>query len=126
MITIPTYMSGETPFTLTEKTTYPLDLTNYILELDSKMLDSTTLLFLTGDTSTNVMRYNYYPINLTPYNLPEGTYNYKVWQTTGNTLSTTGLTSSDVVESGFCYLYSSGTTNIPVYTATGQTKYVFE
>lgn len=123
---MPNYMSGLTPFTLTEKTTYPLNLTNYILELDSKMLQSETLLFLTGDTSINVDRYNYYPINLTPLDLPEGNYNYKVWQTTGNTLSTSALTTSDVVESGFCFIYSSGTTQPPVYSPTGQTVYVFQ
>ena len=126
MITIPTYTSGLTPFTLTELTTYPLNLTNYILELDSKMLENSTLLFLTGDTTTNVDRYNYYPINLSPYNLPEGNYSYKVWQTTGSTLTTSGLTTTDVIESGFCYLYSSGTTQPPVYSPSGQTVYIFE
>jgi hypothetical protein len=126
MITIPNYQTGLVPFTLTEKTTYPLDDTNYILELKSNLLQSDTLLFLTGDTSSNVDRYNYYPVDLTPYNLNEGTYDYMVWQTTGVTLSTSGLTTDDVVESGFCFISNSGTTTPPTYTATGQTKYVFE
>jgi hypothetical protein len=125
MITIANYQMELTPFTLTEMTTYPLNITNYILELDSKMLQDSTLLFLTGETSLNVMRYNYYQVDLTPYNLPEGTYNYKVWETTGSTLSTSALTTNDVVESGFCYLYSSGSTQVPTYNSP-QPVYVFE
>jgi hypothetical protein len=125
MITIANYQMELTPFTLTEMTTYPLNITNYILELESNMLQDSTLLFLTGETSLNVERYNYYEINLTPYYLPEGTYDYKVWQTTGSTLSTSALTTSDVVESGFCYLYSSGTTQVPTYNSP-QHVYVFE
>jgi len=126
MITISNYQMDLTPFTLTEKTTYPLDITNYILELYSNALQAETYLFLTGETSLNVERYNYYQINLTDYNLPEGTYDYKVWQTTGGTLSTSALTTNDVVESGFCYLYSSGTTQPPVYTAPHQEVFIFD
>jgi hypothetical protein len=125
MITIANYQMELTPFTLTEMTTYPLNITNYILELESNMLQDSTLLFLTGDTTLNVERYNYYQVNLIPYYLPEGTYDYKVWQTTGNTLSTSALTTNDVVESGFCYLYSSGTTQPPVFNSP-ETVYVFE
>ena len=125
MITIANYQMELTPFTLTEMTTYPLNITNYILELESNMLQDSTLLFLTGDTTLNVERYNYYQVDLTPYYLPEGTYDYKVWQTTGSTLSTSALTTNDVVESGFCYLYSSGTTQPPVYNSP-QPVYVFE
>lgn len=128
MITIPNYQSSLTPFTLTEKTTFPLSATTYILELYSNQLHGETLLFLTGDTSLNIDRYNYYPIDLTPYNLVEGTYDYKVWQTTGNTLSTTGLTTNDVVESGLATIISSGATTPTVYNAptNTQTQYVFE
>lgn len=128
MITIPNYQSSLTPFTLTEKTTFPLSATTYILELYSNQLHGETLLFLTGETSPNIDRYNYYPINLTPYNLVEGTYDYKVWQTTGSTLSTTGLTTNDVVESGLATIISSGSTAPPVYNAptNTQTQYVFE
>ena len=124
MITIPNYTTGLTPFTLVETTTLTGN-TNYILDLFSKQKDDTTLLFLTGDTSTNTARYNYYPINLTPYNLIEGQYNYRVWQTSGNTLSTTGLTTNDIVENGLCYIYNSGSTQNQTYTQP-QTKYVFE
>jgi len=125
MLHIANYQTTSVPFTLLEKTTFPLSATTYILELDGKQKQDTTLLFLTGDTSANVNRYNYFPINLTPYNLIEGQYSYKVWQTTGVTLSTSALTINDVVESGAAYIYSSGTTADPIYTST-ETKYVFE
>ena len=123
MITIKNYTTSLTPFTLVEKTTIPNP--NYILELVGKETDETTLLFLTGDTSNNTLRYNYYPIDLSAYNLIEGQYNYLVWQTPNNNLTTSGLTSNDVVESGFCYIESSGTTQNVVYNQP-QTKYVFQ
>ena len=126
MITIANYQSTLVPFTLEEKTTYPLSANTYILQITSKQLNNETLLFLTGDTTTNVDRYNYFPIDLSTYDLPEGTYNYKVYQNTGNTLSLSALTVNDVVESGLATLYGSGTTSSPVYVATGQTEYVFE
>jgi hypothetical protein len=109
-----------------EKTTFPLSATTYILELDGKQLNDQTLLFLTGETSPNINRWNWFPINLTPYNLIQGQYSYKVWQTTGNTLTITGLTTNDVVETGAAWIYSSGTTQPPVYVPTNQTKYVYE
>lgn len=126
MITISNYQTTLTPFTLLEKTTYPLSATTYILELNGKELHDETLLFLTGETSANINRYNYFPINLTSYNLIAGQYSYKVWQTTGNTLSTSALTTNDVVETGFATIIGSGSTSIPTYVATGQTQYVFE
>jgi hypothetical protein len=125
MLHIANYQTTSVPFTLLENTTFPLSATTYILELDGKQKQDTTLLFLTGDTSANVNRYNYFPINLSPYNLIEGQYSYKVWQTTGTTLSTTGLTTSDVVESGAAYIYGTTPAADPIYTST-ETKYVFE
>lgn len=125
MITIANYQTTSTPFTLTEKTTFPLSATTYILELYSNQLHSDTILWLTGDTSANIDRYNYFPINLIPYNLKAGTYDYKVWQTTGNTLSLSALTTNDVVESGMATIIGSGATQTTTYTATGQTEYVF-
>lgn len=125
MITIPNYTSSLTPFTLLENTTFPYSSTTYILQLYSKELKKETLLFLTGDTSTNVNRYNYFPINLTAYNLAEGQYDYKVYQTTGNTLTLSASTINDVVESGLATIYGTAPTPRPVYTASGQTQYVF-
>jgi hypothetical protein len=126
MIRIPNYQTSLTPFTLLEKTTFPLSATTYILELDGKQLNDQTLLFLTGDTSPNINRWNWFPIDLTTYNLIQGQYSYKVWQSTGNTLSISALTINDVVETGAAWIYSSGTTQNPVYESTNQTKYIFE
>jgi hypothetical protein len=125
MLHIANYQTTSVPFTLLEKTTFPLSATKYILELDGKQKHNRTLLFLTGDTSANVNRYNYFPINLSPYNLIEGQYSYKVWQNTGTTLSTSALTVNDIVETGAAWIYSSGSTQIPIYSAT-TTQYVFE
>lgn len=126
MITLSNYQTSLTPFTLTEKTTYPLYAVKYILQLYSNQLHGDTLLYLTGDTSNNIQRYNYFPIDLTPYNLVEGTYDYKVYQTIDNTLSVSGLTINDVVESGLATIIGSGTTQNPIYVPTGQTQYIFK
>jgi hypothetical protein len=81
---------------------------------------------LTGETSPNINRWNWFPINLTPYNLIEGQYSYKVWQTTGSTLSITGLTTNDVVETGLATITGSGATPNTVYTNLNPQQYVFE
>ena len=126
MISIPNYQTSLTPFTLLEKTTFPLSATTYILQLNGKELHDETLLFLTGDTSANINRWNWFPINLSPYNLTPGQYNYTVYQNTGNTLSTSALTINDVVETGLATIYGTTPPPKPVYTATGQTQYVFQ
>jgi hypothetical protein len=128
MITIPNYTTSLTPFTLLENTTFPLSATTYILELYSNQIHSDTLLFLTGETSPNINRWNWFPIDLRPYDLVAGTYDYKVWQTTGNTLSVSALTTNDVVETGLATITGSGTTTPTVYNAptNTQTRYVFE
>jgi len=106
------YISATTvtsvPFTLFEKTT--LQGAEYFLQLFSNQNHDNTYLWLTGDTTTNNARYNYFPIDLTPYNLIGGTYDYFVYQTTGSTLSTSGLTINDVVESGLCTVLVPPTT----------------
>jgi hypothetical protein len=126
MITIPNYQTSLTPFTLLEKTTIPLSAVTYILELNGKEKHDETLLFLTGETSPNINRWNWFPINLTPYDLIEGQYSYKVWQTTGSTLSITGLTTNDVVETGLATITGSGSTPNTVYTNLNPQQYVFE
>lgn len=123
MITLANYQTTLTPFTLLEQTTLT-GVTYYILDLFGKQKDDTTLILLTGDTTTNVDRFNYFPINLTPYNLIEGQYNYRVWQSPSSALSVSGLTTNDIVEDGFCYIYSSGSTQNTQYIQP-QTKYVF-
>lgn len=126
MITISNFQTELVPFTLLENTTFPYSATTYILELFGKELKDETILFLTGDTTTNANRYNYFPINLTPLNLVEGQYNYKVYQNTGNTLSLSATTINDVVESGLATIYGTTPAARPVYIATGQTQYVFQ
>ena len=126
MITISNYQNTLVPFTLFENTTFALSATTYILELYGDQLHDTTLLFLTGDTSNNVNRYNYFPINLTPYNLLSGQYDYRVFQNTGTTLSLSALTINDIVESGSASIISSGTTSIPTFVPNNQTQYIFQ
>lgn len=125
MITIPNYTGTSIPFTLAEKTTIPLSAVTYIMELEGKQLNDHTLLFLTGDTSLNTMRYNYFPIDLTPLNLIEGQYDYKVYQTTsGSTLSVSGLTTNDIVETGLANIITTKSI-IPVFS--GETsKFIFK
>jgi hypothetical protein len=125
MISVPNYTTSLTPFTLLEETTFPLSSVTYILQLNGKELKDETLLFLTGDTSTNVNRYNYFPIDLTPYNLTPGQYDYAVYQNTGSTLSVSALTINDVVETGLATIYGTTPTPDPVYNVTGATQYVF-
>lgn len=108
MITISANTTTMVPLTLFEKTT--LTGATYIMDLYSNQNHNHTLFFLTGDTTNNNARYNYFPVNITGYNLSGGTYDYFVWQTTGNTLSTTGLTINDVVESGLCEIIA----NVPL------------
>ena len=88
------------PFTLFEKTT--LVGAEYICQLYSNQNHDLTTFWLTGDTTNNNARYNYFPINETALNLLPGTYDYMVWQTTGATLTVSGLTVNDVVETGLC------------------------
>ena len=128
MITIPNYQTSLTPFTLFEKTTIPLSAVTYILELNGKELHDQTLLFLTGETSPNVTRWNWFPINLTQYDLIAGQYSYKVWQTTGSTLSISALTTNDVVETGFATITTTGGTQTTTYVAPSNTttQYIFE
>lgn len=120
------YISATTvtnvPFTLFEKTT--LVNASYIMQLFSNQNHDNTYFWLTGDTTTNNARYNYFPVDLSPYNLIGGTYDYFVWQTTGTTLSTSGLTVNDVVESGLCTILVTGTT-VTTFSDPKQ-EYTFE
>jgi len=110
------YISANTitdvPFTLFEKTTYT-GLTGYVMQLFSNQNHDDTYFWLTGDTTTNNARYNYFPINLSPYNLSGGTYDYFIYQSTGNTGTTvvvSALTINNVVESGLCTIVVPSTT----------------
>lgn len=124
MIVISANTTTLVPLTLFEKTT--LSGATYIMDLYSNQNHDHTLFYLTGDTTNNNMRFNYFPVNIFGLGLSGGTYDYNVWQTTGNTLSTTGLTITDIVETGLCEIIA----NIPLiptgstYNST-QTEYTF-
>ena len=101
-------------FTLNEKVT--LENPNFLLELYSNQNHDSTVMRLSGDTSTNVIRYNEFNITETTtsdlenmvVNLDEGTYDYYVWETSGSTLELSGATS--IVESGKVVVKGSGST----------------
>jgi hypothetical protein len=95
------------------------------MDLFSNQNHDNNYFFLTGDTTNNNARYNYFPVNIGYLNLIGGTYDYFVWQTTGNTLSTTGLTINDVVESGLCNIITSGSTSGTTFNSP-KTEYTFE
>lgn len=116
MIYISSNTITDVPFTLFEKTTYT-GLTGYVMQLFSNQNHDNTYFWLTGDTTTNNARYNYFPINLSPYNVSGGTYDYFVYQSTASTATTivvSALTVNNIVESGLCTVIappiSTGTT----------------
>ena len=123
MITISANTLTMVPLTLYEKTT--LVGASYIMDLFSNQNHNHNYFWLSGDTTNNNMRYNYFPVDISYLNLIGGTYDYFVWQTTGNTLSTTGLTINDVVESGLCEMIQTGNTSTITYN-NPKTEYTFE
>lgn len=80
----------------------------YFLQLYSNQNKNNTLINLTGDTSTNVVRYNRYEIDESPLNLIVGQYDYFVHQYSGGTISLSA--STNIVESGKCVVLGTGTT----------------
>jgi hypothetical protein len=81
----------------------------YFLQLYSNQNKDNTLLELTGDTSTNVVRYNRYNIDESPLNLIVGEYDYFVHQYSGGTVTLSA--STNIVESGKCRVFGTGTTS---------------
>jgi len=80
----------------------------YFLQLYSNQNKNNTLISLTGDTSTNVVRYNRYDVDESPLNLIVGQYDYFVHQYSGGTVSLSA--STNIVESGKCVVFGTGTT----------------
>ncbi len=80
----------------------------YFIQLYSNQNKDNTLISLTGDTSSNVVRYNRYDINLTSLNLIVGEYDYFCHQYSGSTISLSA--STNIVESGKCRVFGTGTT----------------
>ncbi len=94
-------------FTLQEKTTILNP--KYLLELKSKQDDNHALFRLTGDTSSNIDRYNQFEFSLADSNtLSAGEYTYYIWQSTLNDLDTDSAIS--IVESGLFLVIGTGST----------------
>jgi hypothetical protein len=69
------------------------------------------LFWLTGDTSPNINRWNEYQwTSGTTSGLIAGTYDYFVYQTSGSTLSLSGMTTEDIVESGLATVIGTNPT----------------
>jgi hypothetical protein len=116
MITLSANTETYVPLTLFEKTT--ISGATYVMNLYSKNNQDNIYFWLTGDTTNNNARYNYFPVTV---NLDEGQYNYMVYQSsasTATTIVTSALTVNNVVESGFCRVLGSGTTTNIVYNPT--------
>lgn len=133
MIKIQKNQSNSVPFTLNEKTTLTGSSLTYLLELYSNQNNTTKVLRLSGDTSSNPTRWNEYTIIETGgteslgsaiVSLEAGTYDYYVWQTTASTLSLSAATS--IVESGKCKVKGTGTTYTTFNNTTNPEGYTFE
>jgi hypothetical protein len=109
MVTIYNYQNSDLIFTLNENTTIPN--ANYILNLFSNQNHDNNLFWLTGDTSPNINRWNEYQWTSAISNgLIAGTYDYFVYQTSGSTLSLSGMTTEDIVESGLATVIGTNPT----------------
>lgn len=109
MVTIYNYQNSDLIFTLNENTT--ILNANYILNLFSNQNHDNNLFWLTGDTSPNINRWNEYQwTSGTTNSLIAGTYDYFVYQTSGSTLSLSGMTTEDIVESGLATVIGTNPT----------------
>lgn len=123
MVTIYNYKNSDLIFTLNENTTIPN--ANYILNLFSNQNHDNNLFWLTGDTSPNINRWNEYQwTSGTTSSLIAGTYDYFVYQTSGSTLSLSGMTTEDIVESGLATVI--GTNPIQTTYNNPVQEYTFE
>lgn len=129
MITINKNEANNCFFTLNEKTT--LSPAYYLLELVSKQNNTSKVVRLSGDTSTDTVRYNKFTITEVPSGsedldtanvyLESGEYDYFVWQSSATTLTLSAATS--IVESGRFKVNGTGTTE-STFTDT-DTEYTF-
>jgi hypothetical protein len=118
-------------FTLNESVTIPD--AKYIIQLESKALNTSKLMWLNEDLSLNTQRYNEYLISeVLPededledqkINLVEGGYSYFVWQTISNNLD---LSQADkIIESGMVHVIGDPQqTNVS--NITPSTKHIFK
>ncbi len=100
--------------TLTEKIT--LTDPNFLIEIFSKQNHDSTIARLSGDSTTNITRFNDFTLTESPtedletgvVNLIPGEYNYFIWQTSASTLFLSAATS--IVESGPLVVVGTGQT----------------
>jgi hypothetical protein len=105
MITIRKNEINSVILTLNEKT---VGSNPYFLQLYSNQNKNNILLPLTGDSSTNIIRYNQYSINESNFNLMAGEYDYYAHQYSGGTITLSA--STNIVESGKCRVIGTGYT----------------
>lgn len=118
-------------FTLNEKTT--LSGATYLLAIYSNQKRNTKVLRLSGDSSTDTIRYNKFVITEVPFAsenlnagdvyLEPGGYDYFAYQTTGSTLSITADTTT-IVESGKLICVGTGETTSTFVDP--KTEWIFE
>ncbi len=126
MITIKNYTSDFVYLTLKETTTLTGSPINYVLRLHSNLVHDENYFLLSGDTSPNVDRYNRFPINLTTLSARTENFDYFVYQFSGNTYQVSGLTDSNIIESGLCELATTATTQTFTYAINTQQEYYFQ
>lgn len=126
MITIKNYTSDFVYLTLKETTTLTGSPINYVLRLHSNLVHDENYFLLSGDTSPNVDRYNRFPINLTTLSARTENFDYFVYQFSGNTYQVSGLTDSNIIESGLCELVTTATTQTFTYPINTQNEYYFQ
>jgi hypothetical protein len=93
----------------------------FFLQLYSNQNKKNTLVYLSGDTSLNTVRYNRYDIDETVLNLTVGEYDYFVHEFTGGTPDIN--LSEGIVETGKCIVIGSGTT-VNIFN-NNNTEYTF-
>lgn len=118
-------------FTLTESTT--ITGAKYIMQIESKALNTSKLMWLNTDLSLYPERYNEYIITEVPeidedlenqkINLIEGGHNFYVWQTDVDELDTD--LALNIIESGWLHVVGEEPVII-VAPTTPNTKFVFK
>lgn len=118
-------------FTLFESTT--IDDARYIIQFESKALNTSKIMWLKFDVSPTPERYNQYIIQEVPLaeenldeqkiNLNEGGYTYFVWQTISENLDLSDA--QKIIESGMVHVVGE-TPIINVAPVTPSTKHIFK
>lgn len=118
-------------FTLNESTT--IDGASYIIQFESKALNTSKIMWLQLDVSPNPERYNEYIIQEVPLdeedleeqkiNLLEGGYTYFVWETTSENLNLNDA--QGIIESGMVHVIGDAPI-INTAQVTPSSKHIFK